>query len=247
MRRAVSEPASTLRFAAAATLAAAILLTGPLTAAGRSVTFRTDDGVTLAGSWYEPSGRTGPAVILVHMFHRTHRDWDSLASRLAAEGIGALAFDLRGHGDSTGSIPTDGQFAAFQQDVAAARRFVATRADVTPHRIGMAGASLGAALVVLDAAQSGAVGSVALLSASTEYRGLRIDAAMKKYAGRALLVYSDDDPYAQRSARDLIKLQGSGGATRETLTLPHAGHGTNMLGTDPSLLPALVDWFRRTL
>ena len=61
---------------------------------------------------------------------------------------------------------------------------------------------------------------MALLSASTEYRGLRIDAAMKKYAGRALLVYSDDDPYAQRSARDLIKLQGSSGAAARDADAP---------------------------
>ena len=79
------------------------------------------------------------------------------------------------------------------------------------------------------------------------YRGLRIDAALKKYQGRTLLVYSDDDPYAQRSARDLIKLPGPTGATREPLALHHAGHGTNMLTADPSLIPALVDWFKRTL
>ena len=203
--------------------------------------------MTLSGTWYEPSTRTGPAVILVHMLHRTHSDWDALATRLAAEGIGALAFDLRGHGESTGAIPADGQFAAFQQDLAAARRYVSTRSDVLPRRLGIAGASLGAALAVLDAAQSTAVTSIALLSVSTEYRGLRSDAAMKKYAGRALLAYSDDDPYAARSARELIKLQAPGAAARETLTLPHAGHGTNMLTADPSLLPALVDWFQRTL
>jgi dienelactone hydrolase len=230
-----------------AVVAAAILLTLPVTVAGRDVTFRTDDGVTLSATWYEPSNRTGPAVILIHMLHRTHRDWDALATRLAAEGIGTLAFDLRGHGESTGSIPADGQFAAFQQDVAAARRCVSTRFDVSPHRLGIAGASLGAALAVLDAAQSNAVASIALLSVSTEYRGLRTDAAMKKYGGRALLAYSDDDPYAARSARELIKLQAPGGAARETLTLPRAGHGTNMLNADPSLLPALVDWFKRTL
>jgi dienelactone hydrolase len=181
------------------------------------------------------------------MLHRTHRDWDALATRLAAEGIGALAFDLRGHGESTGSIPADGQFAAFQQDVAAARRFVSARSDVSPRRLGIAGASLGAALAVLEAAQSNAVTSLALLSVSTEYRGLRTDAAMKKYAGRALLAYSDDDPYAARSARELIKLPATGSIARETLTLQRAGHGTNMLLADPSLLPALVDWFKRTL
>jgi hypothetical protein len=70
---------------------------------------------------------------------------------------------------------------------------------------------------------------------------------MKKYTGRALLAYSDDDPYAARSARDLLKLQAPGSVARETLTLPRAGHGTNMLNADPSLLPALVDWFKRTL
>ena len=92
-----------------------------------------------------------------------------LASRLASEGIGTLTFDLRGHGESSGSIPADGQFAMFQQDLAAARRFVAGRPDVIPHRLGVAGASLGAALAALDAAQSSSVRSMALLSASTEY------------------------------------------------------------------------------
>jgi dienelactone hydrolase len=213
----------------------------------RNVTFRADDGVTLSGTWYEPSSRAGPAVILVHMLHRNHRDWDAVAARLAAEGIGGLAFDLRGHGESTGAIPAEGQFAAFEQDVAAARRYVGSRADVLPRRLGIAGASLGAALAALDAAQSSAVTSIALLSVSTEYRGLRSDAAMKKYAGRALLAYSDDDPYAARSARELIKMQPPGAPARETLTLPRAGHGTNMLNADPNLVAALVDWFKRTL
>src|SRR5262245_61932227 len=94
----------------------------PPPALSRTVTFRTDDGATLSATWYGPSNRTGPVVILVHMLHRTRRDWDALATRLAAEGIGALAFDLRGHGESTGSIPAEGQLTAFQQDVAAARR-----------------------------------------------------------------------------------------------------------------------------
>ena len=242
MRRVVSDRGAVI---VAAILAAALLV--PLGAAGRSVTFRTDDGATLAGTWYEPSSRIGPAVILVHMLHRSRRDWEELASRLAAEGIGTLTFDLRGHGESSGPAPGDGQLAVFQQDVAAARRFVASRPDVQPRRIGVGGASLGAALAVLDAAQTPGISSLALLSASTEYRGLRIDAAMKKYAGRVLFVYSDDDPYAQRSARDLSKVQGPTGSTRETLALHHAGHGTSMLTADPNLLAALVDWFKRTL
>ena len=39
------------------------------------VTFRTDDGVTLSGSWFEPSVRPAPAVVLVHMYRRSRHDW----------------------------------------------------------------------------------------------------------------------------------------------------------------------------
>jgi len=47
----------------------------------RAVTIRTDDGVSLAATWYEPSGRS-PAVILVHMLHKSRRDRECVRWRL---------------------------------------------------------------------------------------------------------------------------------------------------------------------
>lgn len=210
-------------------------------AAAQRVTFRTDDGVTLWGTWYEPAGRVGPAVILVHMLHRSRRDWEGLAPRLAEAGIGALAFDLRGHGESGGSAAS---LSAMVADLKAARRFVASRFDVVQGRVGLLGASVGANLAVLEAADDPGVTSLALLSPSLDYRGLRIEPAMRKYGKRpALLVASDDDPYAQRSVRDLQK----GASGREVMRLTAAGHGTMMLFSDVGLAASLVDWFRRTL
>ena len=209
--------------------------------ASQRVSFRSDDGVMLAATWYEPAGRAGPAVILVHMLHRTRRDFDGLASRLASEGIGALALDLRGHGESGGTAGAD--FTPMAADVRAARHFLATRGDVSG-RIGVLGASLGANVAALEAGDDPAVASLVLLSPSLDYRGLRIETAMRKYAARPLLmVASDDDPYAMRSARDIQK----GGKSREILSVTGAGHGTVMLERDASLLGSLVDWFRRTL
>lgn len=216
-------------------------------AAPRPVTFHTDDGITLAGTWYEPSTHPAPAVILIHMLGRTRRDWDGVATALAAEGIGALAFDLRGHGESQGPRPAEDGYAAFVRDVAAARHYVGTRADVLPSRIALAGASIGASLAVLQAAQAPGIAGLVLLSPSTDFRGLRIEAAFRKYPGRMLLVASDDDAYAGRSVRELIKGAGGAGALRETMTVSHAGHGTAMLTRDPDLARALVDWLRRTL
>jgi len=223
-----------------------LLAPAPALAAAQRVTIRTDDGVSLAATWYESGARVAPAVILVHMLHRTRADWDGVASKLASEGIGALAIDLRGHGESSGAQAADPpDYAIMVHDLTAARRFLASRGDVLQSRVGMAGASLGANLAALEAAGDQAIASLALLSPSLDYRGLRIEAAVRKYGARpALLVSSDEDAYATRSVKDLQK---AGGGTREVLVLSQAGHGTAMLSRNPDLARTLVDWFHRTL
>lgn len=226
----------------AATLIASISTpaTIPLAAAQR-VTLRTDDGVQLAATWHEPDARQGPAVILVHMLLKSRRDWDVLAFRLSSAGIGALTFDLRGHGDSQGNAQ---DHAAMLQDLKAAKRFLAGRSEVNQGRIGVAGASLGATFAAMLAADDPAIRSVALLSPSLDYRGLRIEPAMRKVGSRpVLLAASTEDAYALRSARELQK----DATARELQVLTSAGHGTTMLTRSPELVSTLVDWFRRTL
>ena len=214
---------------------------------GRSqrVSFRSDDGVTITATWYEPAVRPAPAVILVHMLNRSRRDWDAFASRLAFSGTGALAIDLRGHGESA-PPRTDGaspDYSVMVRDILGARRYLASRSDVIPSRIGVVGASLGANLAALAGAD-GSFASVVLLSPSLDYRGLRIEAAARKYAKRPLLlVASDDDAYARRSALELQKAHGSA----ELLMLNAAGHGTRMFDRAPDLPQALIDFLRRTL
>jgi dienelactone hydrolase len=220
---------------------------GTVSAGTQRVTIRTEDGLSLAATWYEPSARPSPAVILVHMLNKSRRDWDPVAARLAEEGIGALAIDLRGHGESGGAMEGGDtpDYSALVRDVNAARRYLASRSDVQQSRVGIAGASIGANLAALQAAGDTTVASLALLSPSLDYRGLRIEAAVRKYGSRpALLVSSDDDPYATRSVHDLQK---AGAGTREAVVLSQAGHGTVMLGRHQDLARMLVDWFRRTL
>ena len=215
--------------------------TPPPRALAQRVTLHTDDGVTLAATWYEPASRPAPAVVLVHMLQKSRHDWDALAARMAGEGLGVLALDLRGHGESQGSAQ---DLASMVQDVRAARRFAAARPEVGGAKIGIAGASFGATLAALAAAEDGATAAVALLSPALEYRGIRIDAPLRKYGARPLLlVASDNDGYAVRSVRDLQK----GSAGREAIVVNRAGHGTAMLGADPDLGRRLVEWFRRTL
>lgn len=211
------------------------------------VTYQTPDGHTIAATLMEPSRRPAPAVILVHMFGRSRKDWESAASRLADEGFTTLSIDLRGHGDSspaTGGGDERARLNAMVLDVRTAKRALETRSDVIPGRIGLAGASLGATLVGIAAGDDPTVRSIALLSPAIDYRGLRLDAAMRKYgARRALFVASREDPYAWRSMRELAK----DAPAREMILLDRAGHGTTMLAREDSLARTLVDWFRRTL
>lgn len=208
----------------------------------RAVTLRTQDGVSLTGSYFEPSRRPAPAVMLVHMLTRNREDWHGVGARLSEAGFAALAVDLRGHGGSGGSAA---DLTKMVLDLRAARSFLADRADVQAGAIGVAGASIGANLAVLMAADEPAVRSLALLSPGLDYRGLRIEAAMRKFGERpALIVAGVNDPYAQRSARQLATL---GPGVRDVRMLQVPGHGTMLFSRAADLVGTLVDWFQRTL
>jgi dienelactone hydrolase len=204
-------------------------------ASSRRVTLRAEDGAILSGSYYEPSRRPAPGIVLLHMHRRSHADWEAAADQLADAGFAVLALDFR----------NADEFASLSPDVRAAKAFLRERPEVMPTRLGIAGASIGANLALIDAAEDAGVVSVALLSPGIDYRGLRTEAAMKKYGGRpALLVGSTKDPYARRSIRILTAI---GGGTREVRLTDTVAHGTALLARDQDLIGALVDWFRRTL
>lgn len=226
------------RRVAAATVGLMLGLVGGAKAAA-PVQLRASDGVTIAATWYD-AGESAPAVVLVPMYTRTRDDWRGFAERLNAAGLSALAIDLRGHGGSGGaSAPAP----AMALDVRAAVDFLAARQGV--RGIAIVGASLGASAALLAAADAPAVRGLGLLSLVSDYRGVRIDAAVKKYGARPLfLVASTDDPLAARTLRGLVAEPVPSREQRLSLV---AAHGTVILDRDPDVAGALVDWLRRTL
>ena len=207
----------------------------------RVVSFRADDGHTVTGFLMEANQRPAPAVVLVGMLGRPKEDWQATAERLAAANITALAIDLRGR-----FMPEDAKAgAAWAADVTAAVGFLVGRPDVRAWAIGVAGASLGANLAAVAASADPRIRSLALVSPSLDYRGVRIEAALRQFADRpALLVASLRDPYAARSARELA-VDASG--VRELQWAETEAHGTELLAREPDLIRSLVEWFQRTL
>jgi len=218
-------------------------------AASHTLSFRTEDGVTIVATLYEAPRRPAPAVILLHMLTRSREDWQPLADRLAEAGIHALAVDFRGHGGSgSGPAAADSEpdLSRLVLDAKAARTYLASHPElVRASAIGIAGASLGASIAMLEAAADPSIRSLALLSPAMDYRSLRAEPAMRKYGPRpALLIAASNDPYALRSVKQIVAL---GGGVRDARTLDSAGHGTAMFARDPELARILVDWFERTL
>ena len=58
----------------------------------------TADGVTLVGE--ETGAGESPGVLFAHGFGQTRQSWSGAQSALASEGIGSIAWDMRGHGES---------------------------------------------------------------------------------------------------------------------------------------------------
>ncbi len=134
------------------------------------VAFRASDGVEAHGQLFEPSGDPGntiarrPAVVYIHgggprqMLLGWHYRWEyandyGANQYLASRGFVVLSVDYRlsvGYGEAFQFAENTGaRGAAEYRDVLAAGRYLQTRANVDPARIGVWGASLGGYLTAL--------------------------------------------------------------------------------------------------
>ena len=111
-----------------------------------NVKFETEDGLELEG-WYIPS-RNGAAVISFPGRNGPQRQ----ARMLARHGYGVLLFDRRGEGRSDGEPNIFGWGGG--EDIKAAVRYLKTRDDVDPQRIGGIGLSVGGELMLETAAET---------------------------------------------------------------------------------------------
>jgi dienelactone hydrolase len=218
----------------------------------RAITVRSVDGRMVSAVYAEAAQRPAPAVVLVPMLGRSKEDWDGLIERLVDANIAALAVDL----PATVLPGTAAEARAWHGVVGGAIDYLFSRPEVRGSAIGVAGASLGATLAAVAAADDARIRSLVLISPALDYRGVSIEGALKAYGERpALLLASRGDPYAARSARELAAAPGlperPGGiprtGIRELLWSDTPAHGTVLLARQPDLTRTLVEWFQRTL
>lgn len=116
--------------------------------------FTAADGYAIRGTWFTSSRQTGarPTVILIHTFGQNHTQWLPFVPDLTNEGYHVLAFDIRGHGQSTfknGQFLTVANFSLddfndMPLDVGGAIAWLKARPEVDAQRIGAIGVDIGA-------------------------------------------------------------------------------------------------------
>lgn len=212
---------------------------------GEEVVFVTGDGVELHGTYWQ--GADGKhAAVMVHGLNEDRRAWQPLWESLVQKGFAALAFDLRGHGQSTTRNGqayelrnfTRDDFLAMERDVEAAVELVKGRSD--PPCIAVVGASIGANLALRVGVSEGSVDAVAMLSPGVDYRGVRTEDAAQRFAGALFLAAARGDVFSAQSAQVLAGQSGN-----ETLVLVEGeAHGTELLRV-ADVQSKLVEWLVR--
>lgn len=192
------------------------------------------DGTTIRGRLVLPA-RTdpAPAVVMVHMLGSDRSAYDELQLLFADEGIGSLAIDLRGHGQSEGGPEghqhfKDLEWQAALADVQNALSSLAELPETNAERLGLIGASIGANYALMAAAERPGTPVVAL-SAGKNYKGVDPTGEMPKLRRLAFYVAAGDD----KPAAELLDWVGDN--VPESLTWPEDGnaHGTNLLPNGP--------------
>ena len=152
------------------------------------VYFMTEDGFRLHG-WFIKGksiapGERGPVVLHTHGNAGSVGGHSESTAFLAAGGVSVLTFDYRSFGRSQKSgMPLERDSLA--KDTFAAYRYLLTRSDVDPDRIGVIGISLGGAFASALAAEMPQIRACCMVSAFSSWQEVAFDHA--RDLGRKLI------------------------------------------------------------
>jgi pimeloyl-ACP methyl ester carboxylesterase len=220
----------------------------------RPVTFRTEDGWQIRGSFWEAREPGSVSLVLVHDHSANRAVWEPYVGFFLSRGWSVLTFDLRGHGESVrhdtrGALLADAREGTLEDgwplDLLGALAYVAAqpRADAT--KCAIVGVGLGADLAYAASAREWGAASVVGVSPNDE-RAHRF-AGRGEFAPRgASLLYADRDATGNEAA---LAFATSAHAPAEC----HAYEGSTATGMalweerQPEIVARAITWIERVL
>ena len=249
-----------LAFASAAALAQAPGVSAGAAAAPRllpgiEAQLKTADAWAIKGTYLpaQPGERT---FVLLHGSGMRRQVWRTLAARLQRAGLGYLAIDLRGHGESAVGpdgkpanwrgfkvTKTENEFANMTLDVSAAFSYLSGQ-GVSEEGAGLIGIEVGGSLALKYAAVHPKVPMVVMLSPGMSYQEILTVNAMRAYKDRPILmIYSELERGSAKATPLLYEIaRRSAGERNATLISVGDRRGARML--TGALAQRIVEWLQ---
>ena len=170
----------------------------PFAFAQSEVNWKTEDNWLIKGTFLP--AKNGKVVILLHELARTREDYKNFMTRLENEEFGYLAFDLRGHGQSTnrGSYVdfkkngTDNEFNQMVRDVEGAIEFLNKKGYKTEN-IFIIGAGLGANVAAKAVGLNSQIAGLGLLTPGLKTKDVLSMGGIKMYRNPVMIAVGSVD------------------------------------------------------
>lgn len=223
----------------------------PARAAEKAVTLSTQDGWQLAAV-YSPAQEEKRTVILLHDLGKNKEAFTSFKKALSHAGIGYLALDLRGHGQSVGggkmsSFEKEGvgnPFNKMTRDVDAAVAFLESQ-RVPTEQLVLLGCGLGANVAAKSTTLWPDIPLVALISPSANTRDVLTIPSMRVYKGSVLIAAgaADKKLFLEASViRNVAFLTMADAEGKVTFLTAYDKVSHEML--DQYLTPSVLQWIK---
>lgn len=211
------------------------------------VRLKASDGVNIAGDHYKGPAES-PGVVLLHMMPSSRKSWEGFARRLNESGFGALAIDLRGHGESDGGPDGYREYTDIehQKSIEDLKTAVDFQIKEGHSKIFLAGASIGANLALQYLAESDKASVGALLSAGLNYRGIETLPLVKKIGrDKGVFFLASKDDRIEGADKMAQTLYDAADCHKEIKIFDKGGHGTDLFKTHPDLMDEIINWLKK--
>jgi dienelactone hydrolase len=212
--------------------------------------FQTSDGFVIAASLGVPqepfSEAVRPAVVFAHEGESDRSEWDAVAKACLSRGWVTLAYDMRGHGESSGTWQDEwyNEPGVIIEDLKAALAYIRNHEQVDGKRIAVVGASVGGNLACVASALCDIQTTVAISHKTPAIFSL---AGFEELTFRSIFhLASQGDEAGDRAGWANEMFQRTTPPRRLEIT-DGSGHGVAIFGEDPAIPDRILEWLGKTL